>query len=42
MTTSNKKSIDPPPHRSLEEVKVEVGIKMDAKRQWDLKKRKRN
>ena len=42
MTTSIKKSsIDPPPYRSLEEVKVEVGIKIDANIQWDLKKKKR-
>jgi len=40
LTTSNKKSIDPHPYRSLEEVKVEVGIKIDAKIQWDLKKKK--
>ena len=40
VTTSIKKSIDPPPYRSLEEVKVEVGIKIDAKIQWNLKKKK--
>ena len=40
MTTSIKKSIDPPLYRSLEEVKVEVGIKIDAKIQWNLKKKK--